>query len=83
MGSGLRSDAEGFEPPAAVFFVKPPELDRGLDGEIFVEFVLENLLAAVFVTDADVGIPHLAKVLLAIVGIVNGHHDDDLVNSGI
>jgi len=70
--------AHGLEPPAARFLVEPAELDGGLDREVFLKFILADLLIPGRVVDPDERVPHLAEILPPLVGLVDGHHDDQL-----
>lgn len=72
--------ADGPELPAAVVAVELAERHRGLGGGVLGEVEARELHVAVHLDEADVGVADLAEVLLAVLGVVDGHRDDDLVD---
>ena len=62
--------------------VQLPHHHGGLDGEVLPQVVADELLAAGLVHDADKGVAHLAEVLAADVGVVDGDGEVDFLHGG-
>lgn len=78
--SGGVALADGPELPGAVVAVELAEEDGRLGRVVLAEVEAGDLRAGGLVDDADVGVPDHAEVLLALVRVVDGDREDDLVD---
>ncbi len=74
--------ADGAELPLGAVAVELAEDHGGLGRRVLAEVVAGDLGAAGLVDDADEGVPHLAEVLAAVLGVVDRDREDDLLDVG-
>lgn len=80
--STLKAGADGTEFPFAIFLVDLGNCQRGLNGKIFFQIKPQQGLSVVVgqvlqLDKTDIGVFHLAKVLLAFLCIVDRDADDN------
>src|SRR5690606_4596338 len=74
--------ADGAELPLGAVAVELAEDHGGLGGRVLRQVVAGDLGAAGLVDDADVGVADLPEVLAAVLRVVDGDREDDLLDIG-